>query len=204
MDMPFGTVQIGGCDTPLSATLLFQMIRELQAQVAILTEPSKNSGVIFDWLVFASEAKFAIWLARENPTSDGLAAFVNILSIWSFGSADNTSHAEWLKELHQSKSIGLKGGGVEVLYLHSMKTRFPAKFVGSNNKSQITNLVTIKMLESMDAWKGNGLGGTGVKVCLDTTLAIAMRRHCQYCDEAFTDGELKELALKSAEATRVF
>ena len=42
VDMPFGTVQIGGCDTPLSATLLFQMIRELQAQVAILTEPSKN------------------------------------------------------------------------------------------------------------------------------------------------------------------
>ena len=90
------------------------------------------------------------------------------------------------------------------MYLHSMKTRFPAKFIGSNNKSQITNLRTIKMLESMDAWKGNGLGGTGVKVCLEATMAIAIRRHRQYCDEAFPDGELKELALKSAEATRVF
>jgi hypothetical protein len=62
-DMPLDTVQIGRCDTPLSATLLFQMIRELQAQVAILTERSKNSGVIFDWMAFASEAEFAIWLA---------------------------------------------------------------------------------------------------------------------------------------------
>ncbi len=45
-----------------------------------------------------------------------------------------------------------------------MKTRYPSEFVGANNKSQITNLTTIEMLESMDAWKGNGLGGTGVKV----------------------------------------
>ena len=147
-DTSLGTVQIGGCDTPLSATLLFQMIRELQAQVAILTERSKNLGVIFDWMAFASEAKFAIWLARENPAGDGLAAFVGIVSIWSFGSADNTSPAEWLKELRQSKSIGLKGGGVEVSYLHSMKMCFPAEFIGSNNKTQITNLTTIKMLES--------------------------------------------------------
>jgi hypothetical protein len=63
-----------------------------------------------------------------------------------------------------TKSIGLKGGSVEVTYLHSMKTRYPSEFVGANNKSQITNLTTIEMLESMDAWKGNGLGGTGVKV----------------------------------------
>ena len=73
-DTPLGTVQIGGCDTPLSATLLFQMIRELQAQVAILSERSKNSGVIFNWLVFASKAKFTVWLAQENSEGDGLAA----------------------------------------------------------------------------------------------------------------------------------
>jgi hypothetical protein len=134
---------------------------------------------------------------------DGLVAFVNIVSIWSFGSADNTSPAEWLKELQQSKSIGLKRGGVEVSYLHSMKMRFPAKFIGSNNKTHITNLKTIKMLESMDAWKGNGMGGTCVKVCLDATMAIALRRHRQYCDEAFPDGVLKDLALKTDKATRV-
>ena len=134
---------------------------------------------------------------------DGLVAFVNIVSIWSFGSADNTSPAEWLKELQQSKSIGLKRGGVEVSYLYSMKMRFPAKFIGSNNKTHITNLKTIKMLESMDAWKGNGMGGTCVKVCLDATMAIALRRHRQYCDEAFPDGVLKDLALKTDKATRV-
>ena len=88
--------------------------------------------------------------------------------------ANDNSPAEWLKELHQSKSIGLKGGSVEVTYLHSMKTRYSSEFVGANNKSQITNLTTINMLESMDAWKGNGLGGTGVKVRLDTTIAMAI------------------------------
>ena len=163
-DTPLGTVQIGGCDTPLSATLLFQMIQDLQAKVAILTKRSKNTGIIFDRLAFASEAKFAIWFAQANPGGDGLASFVDIVSIWSFGAADNNSPAEWLKELHQSKSIKLKGGSIEVTYSHSMKTRYPSEFVGANNKSQITNLTTIEMLESMDAWKGNGLGGTGVKV----------------------------------------
>ena len=88
-------------------------------------------------------------------------------------------------------------------YLYSMKMRFPAKFIGSNNKTHITNLKTIKMLESMDAWKGNGMGGTCVKVCLDATMAIALRRHRQYCDEAFPDGVLKDLALKTDKATRV-
>ncbi len=204
MDTPLGTVQIGGCDTPLSATLLFQMIRELQAQVAILTEYSENSDVIFNRLVFASKAEFTIWLAQENPAGDSLAVFVDIVSIWSFGSANNTSPAEWLKELHQSKSIGLKGGGVKAPYLHSMKTSIPAEFAGLTNKTQITNLTTIKMLESMDAWKGNGLGESGVKVWLNATMAIAMWRHCQYCDKAFPDRELKELALKTAEATKVF
>jgi hypothetical protein len=98
----------------------------------------------------------------------------------------------------------LKAGSVEVTYSHSMKTRYPSEFVGTNNKSQITNLTTIKMLDLMDAWKGNGLGGNGVKVRLDNTIAMAMGHHRQYCDENFPEGKLKELALKTAAATRIF
>ncbi len=98
----------------------------------------------------------------------------------------------------------MKGGSVKATYLHSMKTRFSSEFVGSNNKSRITNLTTTKMLESMDTWKGNRLGGTGVKVCLDTTMAMAMWRHCQTCNENLPEGELKELVLKTAKANRIF
>jgi hypothetical protein len=47
-DSPLGTVQVSGSDTALTVKLLFRMIRELQAKVDILTECSKNAGVIFD------------------------------------------------------------------------------------------------------------------------------------------------------------
>ncbi len=87
-DTPLGTVQVGGSDTALSANLLFQMIRDLQAKVNILTKRSKNTGIIFNCQAFASEAEFPVWFTHSNPAGECLAGFVIIVSIWAFGTAD--------------------------------------------------------------------------------------------------------------------
>ncbi len=60
IDTPLSTVSIGGNANPLTANLLFTMIRDLQAKVDILTEWSKSTGVIFDRRAFLSESKFII------------------------------------------------------------------------------------------------------------------------------------------------
>jgi hypothetical protein len=57
------------------------MIWDLQAKVEHLTERSKNTEVVFGRRAFASKAEFAIWFAQANPSRDGLAGFVDIISI---------------------------------------------------------------------------------------------------------------------------
>jgi hypothetical protein len=51
---PLGVATVGGSEIIISANYLFGMIRELQAKVDVLTERSKNTGVIFGQLAFAS------------------------------------------------------------------------------------------------------------------------------------------------------
>jgi hypothetical protein len=203
-DTPLGVGQVGGCNTLLSANLLFQMIRELQVKEDLLTECSKNTGMIFGRHAFASKAKFAIWFTQANPSREGLAGFINIISIWAFGGSDSGTTSEWLHEVHGSKSLGLKGGGAEVSYAHSMAKCYPIKFVGKDKTNQISATTRIKMLESHATWMGNGLGGDGVRNRLDATLATAIWCHQQYCEDNFPDGDLKSLALRTADATRVF
>jgi hypothetical protein len=67
----------------------------------------------------------------------------------------------------------------------------------------MTSRTTIRMLKSFLAWKGNGMGD-GVKGRLDNTMAMAIRRHQQYCDDNFSNGDLKAMALKTADAMQVF
>lgn len=50
-DKPLGVAQIGGNDTVITANYLFGLIRDLQSKVEILTERSKNTGVIFSAFV---------------------------------------------------------------------------------------------------------------------------------------------------------
>jgi hypothetical protein len=80
-DTPLGTVQVGGSDTALTVRLLFRTIRKLQAKVVVLTERSKNAGIIFDGRAFSSEAEFMTWFIQQNPSGSGPAAFVDIISI---------------------------------------------------------------------------------------------------------------------------
>jgi hypothetical protein len=57
---PLGLATVGGSKVVILANYLFRMIKELQAKVDILTEQSKNTGVIFGQCTFASETEFII------------------------------------------------------------------------------------------------------------------------------------------------
>jgi hypothetical protein len=87
-DTPLGSIQIGGIDTTLTMNMLFLMVWDLQAKVDLLTERSKNMGVIFDCHAFTFESEFTVWYMGKTPSGDGLAAFVDVISIWSFGATN--------------------------------------------------------------------------------------------------------------------
>jgi hypothetical protein len=131
-DTPLGTIQIKGSNMQLTVNMLFSMVRDLQAKVDVLTKQFKNTGMIFERYAFALEAEFALWFIGKNPSGDGLAAFVNVISIWTFGAVDHMESSQWLNNRHRSKSIGLKDGALNVGYAHLMSTRYPAQFVGKD------------------------------------------------------------------------
>jgi hypothetical protein len=90
---PLGVATVGGSEVGISANYLLGMIKELQVKVNILTEQSKNTGVIFGQLAFALETEFTYRLTSRNPSGAGLTDFVDMISIWAFaaGNSGNTS-----------------------------------------------------------------------------------------------------------------
>ena len=78
---PLGVALVGGSEMVLTGNYLFGLIRDLQAKVEVLTERSKNTGVIFQQVAFSSEAEFSYWYANANPLGSGLTAFVDLVSI---------------------------------------------------------------------------------------------------------------------------
>ena len=201
-DTPLGVASVGGCETVLTSNYLFGLIRELQAKVDVLTERSKNTGVIFQQVAFSSEAEFSYWYAHLNPSGSGLAAFVDLVSIWTFASVDQIDTSQWLNEIHRSKAVGLKGGNADAVYAHSMARRYPVPFIGKD-KTLILSTMTIKMLETYDAWRGS-IMGDGNKERLSSDMQMAVRRHRQYCEDYVPEGILRETAIKTAEFTMLF
>ena len=67
--------------------------------------------------------------------------------------------------------MGLKGGQYEGKYMHSMSMKYPTYFVGK--EKNITSSTTIKMLESIELWQGNGMGD-GYKATLRKALNSAV------------------------------
>ena len=73
----------------------------------------------------------------------GLAAFVDLVSIWTFASGDQVDTSQWLNEIHRSKAVGLKGGNADAVYAHSMSRRYPIPFIGKD-KTLILSTMIIK------------------------------------------------------------
>ncbi len=201
-DTPLGVASVGGSKMVIMANYLFGLIWDLQAKVDVLTERSKNTGVIFKQIAFSYEAEFTYWYTSLNPSGSGLAAFVDLVSIWTFGSNEQVDTSQWLNEIHRSRSVGLKGGNSDAVYAHSMSQRYPTCFVGKD-KNLILSTMTIKMLESYDAWRGT-IMGDGQKERLTNDLQMAVHRHCQYCDDFVSEGILREMAIKTAEFMLIF
>ena len=63
--------------------------------------------------------------------------------------------------------------------------------------------MTIKMLESYDAWRGSIIGD-GNKEHLSSNMQMAVRSHRQYCKDYVPKGILRETAIKTAEFTMLF
>ena len=201
-ERPLGIAQIGGTETVITANYLFGLIRDLQAKLEILTERSKNTGVIFQHLAFSSEAEFGHWFVAHNPEGSGLAGFVDLVSIWTFVSNEPGEMGTWLNAAHKAKAVGLKGGSADATYAHSMTRRYPTAFIGSDNKP-ILSTTTINMLESYDAWRGT-ISGDGQKEKLTNDLQRAVHSHRTYCEAYLPAGPLREAAIKTAKVTLLF
>jgi hypothetical protein len=63
--------------------------------------------------------------------------------------------------------------------------------------------MTIKMLESYEAWRGT-IMGDGQKECLMNDLQMAVSHHQQYCVDYIPEGILQETANKTAKYTMQF
>ena len=200
-DTSLGTVVVGGSDTVVTANLLFNLIRELQGKVDLLSERAKHNGVLFNGLAFNSESELSAWFAHHNPSGAGCAAMVDFQSIWAYAESDAADSSAWLNDMEKSRKMGLKGGRYEATYMHSMGMKYPSYFVGK--EKNITSTTTIKMMESIELWRGNGMGD-GYKATLTKALDGAVERHRTYCNDQVPPGVVRDMALKTSEATMRF
>ena len=179
-DTPLGNVVVGGSDTTITANLLFNLIRDLQGTIELLTARAKHNGVLFNGMAFNSESELVSWFALHNPSGAGCAAMVNFQSIWVYANSDAADSSSWLNDMEKSRKMGLKGGRYEATYMHSMSMKYPTYFVGK--EKNITSSTTIKMLESIELWRGNGMGD-GYKATLTKALDGAVEQHRTYCND---------------------
>ena len=192
-------VDIGGNPVLVSFGHLFQKMREMEAKVEVLTKQANNVGVLFGRWGFPSEAEFTLFMARKNPGSTGLAAFVDITYICFFFANSSTTDAnKFLNTAHRAKSAGLKGGEAEFAVL--FQVRYSTIFVGTT-KGDILTTTVIHIFKSYEDWKGNGHAGDRIKDRLAQMMAQAVACHKQYVEDAGFTGKLKELALMTADET---
>jgi len=154
----FGSALMGGNQIDLTINSLYAMIQNLESQQAVLLDRSKSRGMIFKDLAFASEAEFCLGSTRKLTSrvmNGGLAAFVDLVSIWVYTVTEQVSTQDWLQTFHRSVATGLTNS-IETQYINSMQNRYPIPFVGSATTISATQI--LKMFESVASWRDHGLG----------------------------------------------
>jgi hypothetical protein len=197
----FMTVHVGGHEQELTMFLVFSMICELKAKVEMLSDCSKNTGVIFQGCAFALESEFALWFAKENPSGVGLASFVDIVPIWGFSGADQQDTAAMLTNLVHLKQVRF-ASSADAPYVNSMGSRYPGVLFGAGAKSVLSTTI-IKVFKTWKDWLGTG-GIDGHKQKLNQAMVLAVHCHNQYCTDALVLADLLALALGTAENTNTF
>ena len=193
-------MKLGGQSVDVSINSLVNIINSMAAKIELLEERTSSTGVTFNKMMFASQSEFTRWYTDQNPTGDGLSAFVDVVSIWSFISDNQGTTSEWLATLRSTRSIGFEGN-TDSSYAHSMTTKYPSVFVGNAQKILSTN--TIEVFKEVDLWKGNG-AGDGNKEQLVKSVGQASDSHATYCDDNLRPGELKDMAVKTGTTTAIF
>ena len=191
----FGQIEIGGNTMDLTMNTMFSMIKDLEAKLSVGMDRQEGQGIIFhDW-AFPSELEFDLFFAPLNSVGRGPAAFVDIISAWSFASLEQISAADFLQMKHRAVATGL-GTNVEAQYTTSMQNKYPVPFVGTVETVLATDV--IKCFRDLKSWQGNGLGD-GVKERLVSALRVGIARHRRYCLDNLPLGPLRDHAIKSGE-----
>jgi hypothetical protein len=199
-DMVLGSSQIGGSPFDLLVSAIFGLVKSLKAKVQVLSERSKNTGMIFGELAFASEGEFTLAFQAASPSGAGVADFVDIISIWHSAGLDANDTAQWLAEQKNARLEGFTQA-VDSRYAHSMSIHYPTAFAGSH-KTNISATATLDMLKSVEIWQGGV--GDGFKERLTEAMTSAVWGQTKYCIDFVPAGWLREHALKRGQQSQHF
>ena len=169
----------------------------LEAKLEVQLDRSKGQGIIFGELAFPSEADFFHWFTPLNSTGRGMAAFVDINTIWVFASLEQVTTADWLQMQQRSMASGYTNM-LETQYASAMTNRYPTSLVGA--VKGVLPRDTIEAFKSLEGWRGNGMGD-GNKERLLVALRQGVDRHRVYCMDNLPPGPYREHALRSGQAT---
>ena len=195
-----GEVEVGGNRVNVTIGDLLSRIQTLEAKADARSPYIGSGGFSFGKLSFPGETEFTTWFVTANPAGKGLAAVVDIISIWEFSSHEQVSSTDWLQSYHRSTSSGFKST-LEPHYATTFANRYPKAFVGAVDIILPTD--RIKIFNSIAAWRGNGIGD-GLKERLISSLRLAVARHRTYCEDNLPSGSYREHALRSSAFTLDF
>jgi hypothetical protein len=101
------------------------------ANVQILSERAKNTGMLFHNIAYASKKEFCLAYHPANPSGKGAAAFVDIISIWNFAAIDRGDSASWLTEQKNAKLVGFTHHALDAKHAYLMGVQYPSPFAGT-------------------------------------------------------------------------
>ncbi len=200
-DTVFGTGQVGGVDMDLSINSIFGIVRTLEAKVQVLSDQTKNTGIKFGDIAYASEQEFGLDYMTVNPSGAGIAGYVDFASIWNFaGIGEAATSSDWLAQERNAKAVGFSKT-IDAKHAYSMSIPYPQALAGQD-KNDISVNSTLYILKWVEVWRGGT--GDGAKEKLTMAMNGTIQAHKKYCEMELPSGWVREHALKSGTFTQQF
>ncbi len=172
----------------------------MEAKIQILSDCTKNTGIQFGDLAFASENEFGLEYHTANLSGAGTAGFVDFISIWQFAALGQADLSTWLTQEQNAKAIKFSST-IDTKHTFTMSVLYPSVLTGSD-KTEILVNVALDVLTLVAVWCG-GMGDRS-KEHLTVAMTQAVRVHKKYCEDHVLVGWLQEHALKSRQFTEHF
>ena len=193
-DTSFGRAQVGGVEMDLTINAMFGLICSFEGKgQIILSDCTKNTGIHFGDLAYASEKEFALAYHAANPSGAGIAGFVDFISFWNFSAQLAGDTSAFLTQERNAKAVRFSKT-IDAKHAFSMSTYYPAALAGSD-KIEVSINATLDVLKSVETWRGGT--GDGAKEKLTLMMSQAVKAHKRYCEDNVPVGWLREHALKS-------